>query len=180
MGDPIGLSATLKDYVLGSGNVPDITFKKPEFDASKFMTNMVDDNLPDKKGEGGKGSGAFKEDGSVKKPEVPDKKKPKADAAQAGKGKPKKGAEPAVKPGKAKTDKKSDPEAVNLFKEAGTKLKSAGVKVPVTRSDLQKKLTEIENSTKGIKLGIKPEANKWVISGTAKGITNSNTWYSYG
>jgi Domain of unknown function (DUF4157) len=167
--DPIGLSAELKNYVLGSGNVPEITFKKPEFDPSKFMTNMVDDNLPDKKGDGGSGSGSFKEDGSVTKPPLPDKKKPKADKAEAGKEKPKKGVPPS-KQGKDKKEKKADPETVKLFEAAGAKLK--GVKEPITRIDLQKKLNEIENSTKGIKFTIQQEASKWVVSSTAKGMNN--------
>ena len=170
--DPIGINATLKDYVLGSGNVPEIEFKKPEFDASKFMTNMVDDTLPPKSGEGGPGQGTFKEDGSVKKPELPDPKKPKADAKQAGKEKPKKGAAPP-KGGKAKPDKKADPETVNLFKAAGDKL-NGSIKEPVTKADLQKKLTEIENNTKGIKFSINLKDSKWVVSSTAtaKGISN--------
>lgn len=167
--DPIGLSAELKNYVLGSGNVPDITFKKPEFDPSKFMTNMVDDNLPDKKGEGGTGAGSFKEDGSVTKPPLPDKKKPKADKAQAGKDKPKKEAPPA-KSGKNKPEKKADPEAIKIFEAAGAKLK--GVKEPITRTDLQKKLHEIEASTKGIKFTIQQEGTKWVVASTAKGMSN--------
>lgn len=169
--DPIGISAELKNYVLGSGNVPDITFKKPEFDASKFMTNMVDDTLPPKSGEGGKGQGAFKEDGSVKKPELPDPKKAKADKAQAGKDKPKKGATPPAKGAKPKTEAKSDPEAVKIFEAAGAKLKGA-IKEPVTRADLQKKLTQIENSTKGIKFNIQQEGDKWKVTSTAKKINN--------
>lgn len=168
--DPIGLSAELKNYVLGSGNVPEITFKKPEFDPSKFMTNMVDDKLPDKAGDGGTGSGSFKEDGSVEKPALPDKKKPKADKEQAGKDKPKKGVPPA-KPGKDKTEKKADPETVKLFQTAGAKL-TAAVKEPVTRVDLQKKLNEIEASSKGIKFTIQQEGSKWVVSSAANGINN--------
>ncbi len=167
--DPIGLSAELKNYVLGSGNVPEITFKKPEFDPSKFMTNMVDDKLPEKTGDGGTGSGSFKEDGSVTKQPLPDKKKPKTDKAQAGKEKTKKSA-PASKSGKSKKEKKADPETVKLFEVAGAKLK--GVKDPITRADLQKKLNEIEASTKGIKFTIKQEGTKWLVSSTAKGMNN--------
>jgi hypothetical protein len=72
--DPIGLNAVVKDYELGSGKVPEVEFKKPEFDPSKFMTNMVDSKLPDKSGGKSKGQGTFKEDGSVPKPDVAPKK----------------------------------------------------------------------------------------------------------
>ena len=56
LSDPIGINASVKDYVLGSGKVPEIELKPPEFDPSKFMTSMVDDKLPNKSG--GPGGGA--------------------------------------------------------------------------------------------------------------------------
>ena len=48
LSDPIGISASIKDYVLGSGKIPEVKMKIPEFDPSKFMTSMVDRTLPEK------------------------------------------------------------------------------------------------------------------------------------
>src|SRR6185436_2147052 len=84
MGDPIGISASVKDYVIGSGAVPEIELKKPEFDPSKFMTNMVDRTLPEKSKGDVAGHGTFKDDGSVPKPVVPPKKAPPAKAPPKG------------------------------------------------------------------------------------------------
>ena len=56
LSDPIGINASLKDYVLGSGKVPEVELKKPEFDPSKFMTSMVDNEpCPNKSGGQGRG-----------------------------------------------------------------------------------------------------------------------------
>src|SRR4029434_8321155 len=98
LADPIGISAVVKDYELGSGKVPEIELKKPEFDPSKLMTNMVDRTLPDKSGGAGAGKGQFKEDGSVPKPTVPPAKPaPKvADTKPARKGAPPKAGKSAT------------------------------------------------------------------------------------
>ena len=164
LGDPIGLSAEVKDYVLGSGKVPEITFKPPKFDPAKFMTSMVDDNLPDKAGGANSGHSSFKEDGTVQKPELPDPKKAKKDAAEKGKSKDKKGG-PPLPPAKAKPEQKPDPEIVKLFEVAGKKLQ--GIKDPITKADLRAKLDGIEKSTPGIKFSIQQEGEKWVVSSMA-------------
>ena len=165
--DPIGINATLKDYVLGSGNVPEIEFKKPEFDASKFMTNMVDDNLPDKSGGAGGGKGEFKDDGSAKKPDVADKKpkkQPEGKPAAPGK------KDAPGKPAKAKPDPKAAAEAGNIFKAAGSQLTK--IKDPVSKADLRFKLNDIQKAVGGIAFDIKLDNDKWVVSSTAKGINN--------
>ncbi len=165
--DPIGINATLKDYVLGSGNVPEIEFKKPEFDASKFMTNMVDDNLPDKSGGAGGGKGEFKDDGSAKKPDVADKKpkkQPEGKPAAPGK------KDAPGKPAKAKPDPKAAAEAGNIFKAAGSQLTK--IKDPVSKADLRSKLNDIQKAVSGITFDIKLDNDKWVVSSTAKGINN--------
>lgn len=48
-----GIGADM-EYVLGSGKVPEIKFGEAQFDGQKFMTDLVDDNVP-KKGGAGKG-----------------------------------------------------------------------------------------------------------------------------
>lgn len=157
--DPIGLSATVKDYVLGSGKVPEIEMKKPEFDPSKFMTNMVDDNLPSKSGKGGDGKGAFKEDGSVPKPEVkPKKAEPKKGEGKAGG----KGSKPGGgKSGKPDTKAAGDQDANKLLK---TNLDALKNKAPFSKEELTKELDAIKSKIKGITLPFKEVGGKWVVT----------------
>ena len=171
LGDPIGFNATVKDYVLGSGEVPEIELKKPEFDASKFMTNMVDNNLPDKTGGDGPSFGSFKDDGTITKPEVPDKKK---EAKKGGDKKPPKGKKNVpTKPPKSKPDPKATQEAGKLFQNAGKQLQK--IKEPISKADLHTKLNEIEKNVSGIKFDIKLIDDKWEVSSSTKGINNDKT-----
>jgi A nuclease family of the HNH/ENDO VII superfamily with conserved AHH len=65
----VGIGADV-DYVLGSPNLPEITFGRPSFDSSKFITDLVNDHVPPKsKGEQEK-PGAWKE-GEEGKGEAP-------------------------------------------------------------------------------------------------------------
>jgi Domain of unknown function (DUF4157) len=166
--DPIGLNATLKDYVLGSGVAPEIEFKKPEFDPSKFMTKMVDKELPDKTSAGKPGQGTFKEDGTVTKPEIPDPKK--KDTGKEDKG---------LKPGQKQTpksttgkkpipDEKAKKEAGEIFRKAALKMKE--IKQPITKADLKRQLDAIEHSVKGIHYDIKLEGAKWFVTPNASGV----------
>lgn len=167
LGDPIGISAAVKDYELGSGKVPEIEMKKPEFDPSKFMTNMVDDKLPDKAGGEGAGHGTFKEDGSVPPPVVPPKKPaPKVAAAKP----PKKGAQP--KAGKSATP---DPAAAkgkqvgNLFDQASKPLAALKTRGAMTRGDLNNELAKIKAQVPGISFDVKHEGDKWMVTPKAGG-----------
>jgi hypothetical protein len=163
--DPIGLSATMKDYVLGSGVAPDIEFKKPEFDPSKFMTAMVDKQLPEKTGGAKDGKGAFKDDGSVPPPEVGAK-----DGKKEGEGDPKLPAGPSSKVGTKKPppSPEDQKQAAEIFKTAAPRLE--GIKGPITKADLKKDLNGIEHSVKGIHYNIKLNGNEWVVVPEAKGI----------
>jgi hypothetical protein len=159
----------MKDYVLGSGTAPDITFEKPEFDASKFLTKMVDKELPEKSGPDKGGKGEFKDDGSVVKPEVPDpnakKEEPGADA--------KPGKEPSKlkeKKKKAVPDAKAQQEAVVLFQNGAKKLEV--VKGPMSKGDLRKALDGIEKSVPGIKYNITLDGSQWRVTASAKGVDN--------
>jgi hypothetical protein len=171
--DPIGISAAVADYELGSGKVPEIQLKKPEFDPSKFMTSMVDKTLPEKSGGAGAGHGTFKEDGTVPKPVVPPKKPaPKAAAAKP----PKKGA--PLKAGKsASPDPKATKEKQSgkILANAAKSLAALKAKEALTRSELDKELAKIKGQVSGIEFGVQAKSGKWLVipkagGKTAKGI----------
>jgi hypothetical protein len=158
LSDPIGINASVKDYVLGSGKVPEIELKKPEFDPSKFMTSMVDNKLPNKSGGAGAGQGTFKDDGSVPKPTVQPKKAPPPKAEKPGK----KG--PAPSGGKsAKPDQKaqSDQVATQALKNALEGLKS---KAPYSKAELDKALGAIKGKVKGVSFNTRLEGQKWIVT----------------
>lgn len=162
LSDPIGLNAVLKDYELGSGNVPEIEFKKPEFDPSKFMTNMVDNKLPDKSGGKDAGQGTFKEDGSVPKPTIaPKKPEPKkADAKLGKKGTP-------LPPGKsANPDSKAEnaKNSMKILADAAKQTVSLKAKAPFAQADLNKELTKIKGQVSGVDFSVKPEDRMWAIT----------------
>jgi hypothetical protein len=165
--DPIGLNAVVKDYELGSGKVPEIEFKKPEFDPSKFMTNMVDDKLPAKSGGKAKGQGTFKDDGSVPKPDV----KPKKPApAQKGTKPSKKGTQPAL--GKsARPDPKAEKAAksMKLLADATKKTAALKAKAPFTQPALNKELNKIKGQVRGVSFDVRPKEKTWAITPKAGG-----------
>ncbi|GFO54784.1 hypothetical protein GMSM_17910 [Geomonas sp. Red276] len=167
LGDPLGISAEMKEYVLGSGKVPEIELKKPEFDPGKFMSKMVDNDMPGKSGKKGDGKGGFKEDGSVKKPEIPPKKPaPKKDAKPA----PKKG--PPAKAGKsAKPDPKGGKEKDNakLLQNASKLLAGLKGKGPFTRTELNSELNKIKSQASGVDFDIQQKGNKWSVKPKAGG-----------
>jgi DNA uptake protein ComE-like DNA-binding protein len=166
LSDPIGLSATVSNYVLGSGKAPEIELKKPEFDSSKFMTNMVDRKLPDKAGGAGEGHGTFKEDGSVPKPEVkPKKPEPKKGAPKAGK----KGSKPKVS-----ESKNPNPAATKEFEESKLIKKAADLLAALkgktfTRADLTTELNHIKASVSGVELVTQYKGNSCSVAPKSKG-----------
>ena len=169
LGDPIGLSATLKDYELGSGKVPEIELKQPKFDPSKFMTSMVDNKLPNKSGGKGQGKGTFKNDGSVPKPTIPPKKagpKPK-DAKLGKKGTPPQGgksAKPDPMAAKAQQSMKAIADAAKLLPALKTK-------APFTKDELNKELAKVKNRARGVSFGVQPKGEKWIVTPKAGGKT---------
>ncbi len=173
LSDPIGLSATMKEYVLGSGIAPEIEFEKPKgFDPSKFLTTMVDKQLPDKTGDAKGGQAGFKEDGSVAKPEVPDPNAEKKDKKAAG-AELKAGKAPSKlkeQPKKPLPDPKAQQEAALLFQNGAKKLET--IKGPLSKGDLRKELNGIEKSVPGIKYSSKLDGEKWVVTASAKGVDN--------
>ncbi|MEA3061811.1 MAG: hypothetical protein QOJ94_1592 [Sphingomonadales bacterium] len=168
LGDPIGMSATVKDYVLGSGKVPEIKLKPPEFDPAKFMTTMVDDKLPNKAGGAGGGRGTFKEDGTVPKPDVRSKRAPPQSVAA----KQKKGTKAAL--GKsAKPDSKAANEAKStaILQKAAKPLTDLKGKAPLTRGSLDQELGKVRKQVSGIDFGVRLNGAKWAISPKAGRMT---------
>ncbi len=169
LSDPIGLNATLKDYELGSGKVPEIELKKPNFDPSKFMTSMVDNKLPNKSGGKGQGKGTFKNDGSVPKPTIPPKKagpKPK-DVKLGKKGTPPQGgksAKPNPKAAKAQQNMKALADAAKLLPALKTK-------APFSSDELNKELAKVKNKARGVSFGVQPKGDKWIVTPKAGGKT---------
>jgi len=170
LSDPIGLSATVKDYVLGSGKVPEVELKKPEFDPSKFMTSMVDKTLPEKTGGAAPGQGTFKEDGSVPKPTIPPKKpapKTAGPKPAAKKGAPPKGGKSAAPDPKAPNEKAS----AKLLKDAATKLQQLKSQAPFTRVALNQALTKLKAQVSGADFEVKAQGTNWLVTPKAGGKT---------
>jgi len=165
--DPIGINASLKEYVFGSGKVPEIELKPPQFDPSKFMTSMVDKTLPDKAGGQGAGHGTFKEDGTVHKPEIPPKKPApkKADAKPAKKGAPLKGGKSAAPDAKAAKDKDSG----KILQNAAKPLAALKGRAAMTRSELNQELAKIKAQVSGIDFNVQVKGDKWSVTPKAGG-----------
>ena len=162
MTDPIGISASVKNYVLGSGDVPEIELKKPTFDPSKFMTSMVDKTLPDKSAGAGAAKGTFKDDGAAPKPQVPPKKPAPAPAAAKSPGKGN-----ALKTGKSGA---GDPKAAKekakgkALQDASTQLQALKSSKPLTRSELDKELEKIRAHATGVSFDVKTKGDKWNVA----------------
>lgn len=169
LGEPIGLSATLKDYVLGSGKVPEIELKAPEFDPTKFMTTMVDDKLPKKSGGAGAGGGTFKEDGSVTKPAIKSKKGgTKSDTSKT----KKKGDKASLgKSSKADSKVANEAKSTEILKKAAPPLAALKGKGPLTRGSLDQELGKIRRQVSGIDFGSRLNGAKWLVSPKAGPIT---------
>jgi len=167
LSDPIGISAVVKEYVFGSGQVPEIELKKPEFDPSKFMTSMVDNELPNKSGGKGGSGGTFKEDGSIPKPTVPPKKPEpkKADAKPTKKGAPPKGGKSAKPDPKAAKDQENN----KIFQAAAKPLAALKARGPFNRAELNQELGKIKAQAKGISFDIEVKGENWLVSPKAGG-----------
>lgn len=167
LSDPIGLNATVKDYVLGSGKVPEVELKKPEFDPSKFMTSMVDQTLPAKTGGEAPGQGTFKEDGSVPKPTVPPKKPAPQVAAKpaAKKGAPPKGGKSAAPDPKAPNEKAN----AKVLKDAAAKLQPLKSQAPFTRAALDQALAKLKAQVSGADFAVQAQGTNWLVTPKAGG-----------
>jgi len=109
LGGSLGIGASV-DYVFGSGQVPEIEFKKVDFSADKFLTDLYSDKAQPKSGEKGPQKGGWAEKNS--KGAEPPSKSAKKGNAQPGKAAELPPAKSKVQPGGAKKSKKDiDPNA---------------------------------------------------------------------
>lgn len=157
--DPIGLSATVKDYVLGSGKMPEIELKKPEFDPSKFMTNMVDDNLPTKSGKSANAQGSFKEDGSIAKSDISSKKNSGEKQAMDKNKKDSKKLNRGQSAASSATGNKNQSELLAI-KTALDNLKS---KEPYSKAEIDKSLKDLKNKFTKSTFTLQAQGDKWLI-----------------
>jgi hypothetical protein len=169
LGDPIGISASLKEYELGSKKVPEIELKKPEFDPNKMMTKMVDDELPNKSGGKDAATGSFKDDGSVPKPTVPPKKPEpkKADTKP-----PKKGAQPQGGKSAVPDPKGEKEQAIGKTLQTAAKpLAALKGKAPFTRPLLNDELGKIKRQVAGVDFDVQVKGVNWLVAPKAGGKT---------
>jgi len=168
LGDPIGISASVKEYELGSKKVPEIELKKPEFDPGKMMTKMVDDDLPGKSGKKGEGQGKFKEDGTVQKPTIPPRK---PEPKKPDKGVPKKGAKPKGGKSGVPDPKAAKEQSGKIFQGAAKPLAALKGRGPFNRAELNQELGKIKAQVSGVDFDVKAKGDKWLVTPKAGGRT---------
>ena len=186
------------DYVLGSGKAPEIKFGEANFDGQKFMTDLVDDNVP-KKGGAGKGDkqGKFVDGGAAGTAPAGGKGATGKGADKGGKGGGKgapaggkgdapKG--PAPKPatgkggakggGKGKPDKagpKTDD--VKNFADAMKAVKSLEQRTkPMTRDEISTAIDSIKKRFKVPGITFTAQGTEWwMVTGSLKGQPNKQS-----
>jgi len=184
-----GIGADM-EYVLGSGKVPEIKFGEAQFDGQKFMTDLVDDHVP-QKGGGGKGDkqGKFVDGGAAGAgpgaggPGAAGKGGGKGPAA-GGKGDAPKGAAPKPATGKGggkggdkkpKGDEKV--EDMKNFAEAMKAVKSLEQRTkPMTRDEITSAVESIKKRFKVQTISVAPQGTEWwIITGSVKGKPNKQS-----
>lgn len=183
-----GIGADM-EYVLGSGKVPEIKFGEAQFDGQKFMTDLVDDNVP-KKGGAGKGDkqGKFVDGGAggaAPGAGGPGAAGPgakgggkgpgaKGDAPKGGAPKPA-GGKGGAKDKKPKADEKM--EDVKNFAEAMKAVKSLEQRTkPMTRDEITTAVDSIKKRFKVSGISVAPQGTEWwIITGTVKSKPNKQS-----
>lgn len=185
-----GIGADM-EYVLGSGKVPEIKFGEAQFDGQKFMTDLVDDNVP-KKGGAGKGDkqGKFVDGGAggaAPGAGGPGAAGPGAKGggkAPGAKGDAPKGGAPKPAAGKGggkggdkkpKADEKM--EDVKNFAEAMKAVKSLEQRTkPMTRDEITTAVDSIKKRFKVQSITVTPQGTEWwIITGSVKGKPNKQS-----
>ncbi|SFD74003.1 protein of unknown function [Chitinophaga sp. CF118] len=167
------------DYVLGSGKVPDIKFTDANFDGSKFMTDLVDDNVPKKSGADKKDKQGKFVDGGAAKPAGGGKVPPPPAKPGA---KPAKAAAPGKGGGKGKDkDKGKDkvkPDEMKNFADAMKKIKALEGHKPMSREEINSTVDAIKKqyNVPGINV-IPKDTNKWKVTGSLAGKKNKQSVY---
>ncbi|MVT08328.1 eCIS core domain-containing protein [Chitinophaga tropicalis] len=170
-----GIGADM-EYVLGSGKVPEVTFSEAKFDGAKFMTDLVDDHVPQKSG-GGKGDkqGKFVDGGAAAPPA-----EAKGTPPPAAPGKPAPAPEPGKGGGKGKgkdKDKgKENPEELKNFAAAMKQAKTLESRKPMTRAEITTEVDKIKKQHNVQGISFAPKGNDlWIITGTINGKPNKDT-----
>lgn len=178
-----GIGADM-EYVLGSGKVPEIKFGEAQFDGQKFMTDLVDDNVP-KKGGAGKGDkqGKFVDGGAGSAAPGAGGKGAAGKGGPGGKGPGGKGDAPkgpAPKPAGGKGggkggDKKpkgaEKMEDMKNFAEAMKAVKSLEQRTkPMTRDEITSAVDSIKKRFKVQTISVAPQGTEWwIVTGSVKG-----------
>jgi hypothetical protein len=169
-----GIGADM-EYVLGSGKVPEVTFSEAKFDGAKFMTDLVDDHVPQKGGGDKKDKqGKFTDGGAAAPPAGKTPPPPPA----GGKG----GAPPAKGGGKGKGKDKGDdkdkakPDEMKNFAAAMKKVKALEGHKPMTKEEINAAVEGIkkQHSVPGISVAPKG-TDMWTVTGTIKGKPNKES-----
>lgn len=173
-----GIGADM-EYVLGSGKVPEVSFSEAKFDGAKFMTDLVDDNVPKKGGAGEKEKpGKFVDGGAA--PAAPAAGTPPPGAA-AGKpaagGAPGKGGAAGGGKGKGKDKgaEKADPDQMKNFAAAMQKVKALEGHKPMTRAELTAAIEGIKKQHNTPGITFEPKGDVWMVTGTIKGKPNKQS-----
>lgn len=181
-----GIGADM-EYVLGSGKVPDIKFGEVNFDGQRFMTDLVDDNVPQKGGAGkGDKQGKFVDGGAggaapgAGGPGAAAPGKGGGKQAPGGKGDAPKAPAPAAggkggKGGKGKDKEGGDKiEDAKNFAEAMKAVKSLEQRTkPMTRDEITVAVEGIKKRFKVRTISVAPQGTEWwIVTGTLKNMPN--------
>ncbi len=158
------------DYVVGSGQFPDVKLTKPSFDASKFADSMMSSNLPQRTAKAGKQdkqgtwSGQAPAKPTESKPTVKPKGKAEGEAAagtastKGGKGNQSEPEKKAV-PGNPEVAKRW-----NAGMQALGELRKRAEKDPETKDEIDKHLGEIKTKHGFTKLTPTLAGKVWKVS----------------
>lgn len=165
----LGIGADI-DYVVGSGQWPEVKLSKPSFNAGKFVDSMMSSNLPPRSGKAGKQDkqGTWSGQAPAKPTATPAPIKPKAKAepeitAGSAKGKPGKGNQTAAE----KKVVPANPEVAkrwNAGMEALGELRKRSEKDPETKEEIDKHLGEIKAKHGFTKLSAQLAGKVWRVS----------------
>ncbi len=149
------------DYTIGSDSLPEIQFDEIEFDKDKFMSDLMDDKMPKKKGDREDKKGKFS-DGKKK----PGLNKPKVKGGAGKKGEPK----PKQEDGKplTKAEMKAWGKGLEKLKDIAEESKSK----PLDEESINAKLQKVKgfDSVKA-----EPQGQEWKIKAKKGSMTNKKS-----
>ncbi|PSL35051.1 eCIS core domain-containing protein [Chitinophaga ginsengisoli] len=173
-----GIGADI-EHVLGSHKVPDIKFSEAKFDGAKFMTDLVNDHVPQKSGTGEKEKpGTFVDGGAGAVAPAAGTAPPATGDKSAAGAPPAAGAAPAAgKGGGGKEDAgKEKPDELKNFAGAMQKLKELEAHKPMTKAEITLAVEDIKKqfSTPGISFAAQGN-DLWIVSGAIQGKPNKQS-----